>query len=360
MARAAASFPDPSPRKPITVINTMLTVVDKQIDSTKYKTFSATVLNLDAAAETASIVATMKAQVAGELHRRGAVVGLSGGIDSSVVAALCVRALGKDRVLGLFMPERDSVGRLAAARARCSPIALGIEAIVEDIAPALAGAGCYARQEEAIRMVVPEYGDGWKCKLTLPSILESDRLNVYAAHRAEPGRRDRDRAHADARPTLQLVAATNYKQRIRKMTEYYHADRLQLRRRRHAEPARVRPGILREAGRRRGRLQADRAPLQDPGLRPRGASRRARGDPQPAADDRHVLDGADAGGVLLRAAVRPMDLCLYAHNHNVAAADVARGGGPHARSRSSASTRTSTPSAAPRATCTRRRCSGRA
>ena len=34
-----------------------------------------------------------------------AIIGISGGKDSSVVAALCVEALGEDRVIGVLMPD---------------------------------------------------------------------------------------------------------------------------------------------------------------------------------------------------------------------------------------------------------------
>jgi NAD+ synthase len=186
--------------------------------------FTKDVLAIDAPAVAASVAEAIRQQVMGTLRRRGAVVGLSGGIDSSVVAALCVQGLGKDRVLGVFMPERDSsddalrLGRMLASH-------LGIEAVVEDIAPALAGLGCYARQNEAIRQVFPQYGDDWKCKITLPSILDSDRLNVFQLTVQSPdGTTETKRMPPAA--YLQLVAATNYKQRVRKMTEYYHADRL--------------------------------------------------------------------------------------------------------------------------------------
>jgi len=186
--------------------------------------FDKDVLNLDLPAEVGRITESLRKQVLGELRRRGAVVGLSGGIDSSVVAALCARALGKEKVFGLFMPEHHSsddaltLGRMLAGH-------LGIEAIVEDIAPALEGLGCYRRQDEAIRTVVPEYGDGWKCKLVLPSVLESDRLNVTRLTVQSPaGEVSTVRLTPGA--YLQIVAATNYKQRVRKMTEYYHADRL--------------------------------------------------------------------------------------------------------------------------------------
>src|SRR6476646_4909229 len=128
--------------------------------------FSNDVLRIDCAAVATKIAETVRAQVMGQLRRRGAVVGLSGGIDSSVVAALAVRALGKDKVLGLFMPERDSSGD-SLRLGRLLAESLGIETVLEDIAPAVEAAGCYRHQEEAIRTVFPEYGEGWKSKITL-------------------------------------------------------------------------------------------------------------------------------------------------------------------------------------------------
>jgi NAD+ synthase len=186
--------------------------------------FSKHVLNLDAASVVDQIAARIRQDVLGTLHRRGAVLGLSGGIDSSVVAALCVKALGPERVLGLFMPERDSsddalrLGELMAGT-------LGIKTQIENIRPALAALGCYDRQVEAIRRVVSDFEVGWKFKLTLPSIVDGDRLNVFQLTVQRPdGTSQTSRMPHDA--YLQIVAATNYKQRVRKMTEYYHADRL--------------------------------------------------------------------------------------------------------------------------------------
>jgi NAD+ synthase len=192
--------------------------------------FSRDVLRIDLEATANEIAEAIREQVLGKLRKKGVVVGLSGGIDSSVVAALAVRAVGKEKVFGIFMPERDSSGD-ALRLGRMLAEAIGVSAIVEDIAPALAGAGCYERQNEAIRMVFPEYGDGYKCKITLPSVLDSDRLNVSRLTIETPRTPDgKGGEQKSARMTpacyLQLVAATNYKQRIRKMTEYYHADRL--------------------------------------------------------------------------------------------------------------------------------------
>ena len=107
--------------------------------------FSQDVLRIDAAGAAKHIEDSVREQVLQVLRRRGAVVGMSGGIDSSTVAALCARALGKERVLGLLMPERDSsddalrLGRMLAEH-------LGIRYVVEDIGPALAAMGCYRPQ----------------------------------------------------------------------------------------------------------------------------------------------------------------------------------------------------------------------
>ena len=185
--------------------------------------FSSHVLAIDAE-KTARAIQTAIRQQLGDMRRRGIVVGLSGGIDSSVVTSLSALAVGPDRVQVLLMPERDSssdslkLGRLLADK-------LKTPTIVEDIAPTLAAAGCYARQTEAIRTVFPDYEEGYRNKITLPSILEGARLN-FSELTIESPSGDRKTARLPLEAYLQLVAATNFKQRVRKMMEYYHADRL--------------------------------------------------------------------------------------------------------------------------------------
>jgi NAD+ synthase len=186
--------------------------------------FSKDILKIDVQTTIEKITAAIKHQVVNILHRRGAVLGLSGGIDSSVCTSLCARALGKDNVTVIFMPDRVSsdessrFGKLLAD-------SLGVNAITENITPILEGAGCYRRQLEAIREVFPEYDDNWKCKVTIPSILQSDRLNVLRLTVQSPiGEQKSARMPLPA--YLKLIAATNWKQRTRKAMEYYHADRL--------------------------------------------------------------------------------------------------------------------------------------
>jgi NAD+ synthase len=186
--------------------------------------FSKDVLQIDAAKVADQIQDALKTHVLSTLRRRGIVVGLSGGIDSSVVTALSVRALGPNRVHVLLMPERDSASESAAlGRLLASQLGVGVQ--VEELADILAAAGCYERQQEAIRTVFPEYADGYRCKITLPSILDTDRLNVSELTIQTPaGELKASRMSAPA--YLQMIAATNFKQRFRKMMEYYHADRL--------------------------------------------------------------------------------------------------------------------------------------
>jgi len=185
---------------------------------------TADVLRIDPAKESERIARAVEEQVFHALRRRGAVVGLSGGVDSSVTAALLVRALGASRVLALLMPEAESsgdslrLGRIVAER-------LGIEALVEDLSPILESAGCYARRDDAIRKVVPDYGAGHRCKVVLPGVLSGQAYRIsQLVVRAPDGAERRVRLSADAYHGL--IAATNFKQRTRKMLEYYHADRL--------------------------------------------------------------------------------------------------------------------------------------
>ncbi len=187
--------------------------------------FSSDLLKMDCAKVAAQIEAAIRNIIGDHLRRRGAVVGLSGGIDSSVCGALCARALGKERVLGIFMPEADSdpeslrLGRLLAG-------AFGIPAVVEDIAPILEAAGCYRRRDEAIRQVIPGYGAGWKSKIVLPDLLNHPGYPLYSVVALSPdGKQFKEILPKDA--SLGIVAATNFKQRTRRMLDYYHADRLQ-------------------------------------------------------------------------------------------------------------------------------------
>ncbi len=181
------------------------------------------VLDLDYAKEADRIAAWLRETTARTLRRRGLVVAISGGIDSSCCLALAVRALGPERVHALILPERDSSDD-SAARARILAAHLGVATETVDIAPTLAAIGCYAARDEAVRRALPAYGEGWRFKIVIDGGLEG-RINQFRLVAEDPQGAVHE-CRLALPEYLQIVAATNFKQRIRKTLEYYHADRL--------------------------------------------------------------------------------------------------------------------------------------
>jgi NAD+ synthase len=181
-----------------------------------------TALDIDLALERERIESRIR-DIVRNFRRRGCVVAISGGIDSSVCATLSVGAMGKSRVLGLLLPERDSSGA-STRRGKLLAEHLGIEYLVHDIAPTLEAIGCYAQRDEAIRVVFPEYTSQWKQKIVIAGGTEGQFNHFKLIVQSPEGATfERRLPHPQY---LQIVAATNHKQRIRKTLEYYHADRL--------------------------------------------------------------------------------------------------------------------------------------
>lgn len=181
-------------------------------------------LKLDAATVTEQLCRTIRDQIRGQLKKTGAVIGVSGGIDSTLCAALCCKALGPERVLGVMMPEQDSSPE-SEKLARLLAKTFGFEVIKEDLSAGLAGLGCYQKQDEAVKSVFPEFDRTWRFKITIPTnILEKETFNFFHLSIEKNG--ELKTARMPVKPYLQIVAATNLKQRLRMTTLYYHAERL--------------------------------------------------------------------------------------------------------------------------------------
>lgn len=193
------------------------------VSQTSVAHFDKDLLQMDVAQETQRLCQHLHDDIHRQFHRKGAIVGCSGGVDSSVVLALCARALGPGRVLAVLLPERESSPESADLASRLTA-QFGVETIIEDITGALEGAGCYRRRDEAVRRVFPAYAEGWKCKITLPgNLLDQETLNVFYLTVISPdGREARERI--PAAEYYQIVAASNFKQRARMAMLYYHAE----------------------------------------------------------------------------------------------------------------------------------------
>ena len=185
--------------------------------------FSKDLIKLDCEKVVDDLIKKLQRQVFVDLKRQGAVIGTSGGIDSAVVAALCARAFGPEKTVGILLPDKDSSPdskKLAIELAE----KFGYPYEINDVTEGLRGASCYKYRDSAFQRVFPEWREGWKAKIVLPTnILESNRINIYKLAVESP-KGEKMEKRLPLKEYLQIVAASNMKQRIRMLTLYYHAE----------------------------------------------------------------------------------------------------------------------------------------
>ena len=187
--------------------------------------FHKNILDINPEKECERICEFIKDQIFTHFRREGAVVGISGGIDSAMTTALSVRALGKDKVLGVFLPEKESnpisltYGELLAKK-------LGIRTEKVDLTQALESLGCYKKRDEIIKKIFPGYGSSYKIKIGLPQdLLERDRINYFSLKMISPKGEEKS-FRLSKEGLLGIVAATDMKQRSRMLQLYYYAEKL--------------------------------------------------------------------------------------------------------------------------------------
>lgn len=185
--------------------------------------FSRDSLRIDPEREIQSIGAFLRTALTRTLRRRGLVLGVSGGIDSAVTAAIGVKVLGPDRVFCLLMPEQESSpDTLSLSRTLVDH--LGTRSEVEDITSTLEAVGFYRRYRDAVRKVVPDYGPGWGSKMVATTSPEQGGFTFFSLVVANPAGQTRT-VRLPIEVYLEIVATTNFKQRCRKLLEYHYADR---------------------------------------------------------------------------------------------------------------------------------------
>jgi len=189
--------------------------------------FSLDVLKINPATETEKIASFIKDQVKSIYRRRGVVVGLSGGIDSAVVASISVSAVGKSNVIGLILPEKESnpVSRQFATK---HAKALGIEFQEVDITPTVDSVGSYTWRDEYIKKLIPDYVSGYKYNISLPTdLLDRDSYNFYVLQVQMPdGSVKKRRLKFEEFRTI--TAFASIKIRARMVHLYWEAERRNL------------------------------------------------------------------------------------------------------------------------------------
>ena len=181
-------------------------------------------IKIDPALETERIVSRLRSELVQKLHKKGAVLGISGGVDSSVVLALCVKALGNDKILALMLPEKDSSPdsfKLAQILAQ----KFNVKYVVEEISDSLTALGCYRRRDTAVKKIFPEYNESYKMKITIPKDNDSKGLiNFFNLSIIAPAGEEKIK-RLPVNEYLQIVAASNLKQRCRMNMLYYYAEK---------------------------------------------------------------------------------------------------------------------------------------
>ena len=186
--------------------------------------FHKDVLKLDCKSEVERICEFIQQELR-DMKRNGIVVGLSGGIDSALCAALCVKALGKDKVFGLILPERES-NPVSAEYAGKHAEKLGIETQTVDITATLEAFGTYRKRDDVIKEVFPDYDSESKSKITLPAdLLSKDSYNFFTL-KIDDGKGNVKSARLNKKSLNGIVAATDSKQRTRMMHLYYYAEKM--------------------------------------------------------------------------------------------------------------------------------------
>ncbi len=189
--------------------------------------FNLDVLKIDPAQELDHLSKFIVDQVNAVFHRKGVVVGLSGGIDSACIAAVAVHAIGKEKVIGLVLPESET-NPISREYAIKHAQALGIEHRQINITPTVDSVVQYKWRDEFLQKLIPEYKPGYKYNITLPTdLLERASFSFYRLQVQMPdGEIKKKRLNLDEFRTITSFA--NIKIRARMLHLYAEAERRNL------------------------------------------------------------------------------------------------------------------------------------
>lgn len=167
----------------------------------------------------------MKETVTNQFKKDGIVIGVSGGVDSALIATLAVEALGASHVYGMILPEKESnpsSRKLALQLCKTLKIPYG----EVPITPMLQAFGIYAHKESLFRELFPQYDPAiHTTNLFLPPGI-SGSLLALPSIRLSTEKESISTKRLSAQQYLKLISLQNVKQRTRMIALYMQAEKM--------------------------------------------------------------------------------------------------------------------------------------
>ena len=169
-----------------------------------------------------SIENFLKEEILREFQKKGAVVGISGGIDSAVIASICARSINSNQVLGLIMPEKES-DPTSQILAKKIANQLGIETKIIDITSILESFGVYDNKEKIIKEKFSNFNNNCKYSVRVPSKFGNS-VGIPFLEILDD-KNEKHQIKISTSEFLTLTASSSIKHRVRMTLLYYYAEK---------------------------------------------------------------------------------------------------------------------------------------